>query len=55
MTRFTITYEVEALAIGEVEAETIEEARALFERGEFTFSHYAEECAGALRRIEEDE
>lgn len=51
MKTWTIYYEVEAIAIGEVEAATEAEARLAFDRGEWTFLHYAEENACDIRRI----
>ena len=53
MKRWTIEYEVDGRAICEVEAETEEEARAAFDRGEWAFSHYSEENPGALLNIRE--
>lgn len=51
MKRWTIYYPVDAVAVGEVEGATEAEARAAFDRGEWTFSHYAEELPGDITRI----
>ena len=51
---YTIWYEVDGLAIGTVMAESEEDARAAFRAGQFSFSHYAEEIAGDIQRVEVD-